>query len=237
MIKNKFIIIFFIFLSNSLHANLKIELKNLEIEKVHYQQNPWDFVDNLLITYPSKEFSTLELIPKLIAFTPYIAALTYVLYPMIKGDRIKEEEAGALAFIGIIVVPFIYLGYKGINSLIHNTIIKNKIIKVLKWFFENYNKDAQNNSNINLRDFIPTELQKTFDDMFDQYNKNGVPYLKTNLINIALKIREQIIYEIKKEKYNKYIIMESGYQSSLTSIYYTLWWDFIKNIFTKSPVI
>ncbi len=240
MLKSKIKIIFVTLLlanANSIYANLNSELNYLKMEKIHYQQNPWDFVDNLLIQYPSKEFSTLELIPKLIAFTPYIAALTYIFYPKIKGGRINEEEAGGLAFIGIIVVPFVYLLYKGMNKIVHNTVLKNKIVNILKWFFENYNKNPENNLHINLRNFMPEELCVTFDDMFDQYNKYGENYLNTNAIDIALKIREKVIYEIKKEKYNKYIINDSSYQSSLTSIYFTLWWDFVKNIFTKSPVI
>ncbi len=198
MYKKKFVkIILFFFITYSNLLNCKNVTKNAEIslaESSYFEENKWDFIDNLVIRYPNQVQFDYGYISLFISF--FIGAFS--------GKIVFDAGNHKNLFAAIIVAILSgYITKKITQKLITNNSYNNKIFKVLKWFMSNYNPDLNVNSKKNFKKFIPQELQNTFDNMYLEYIRFGDKYLKDIGIEIIYEIRKKIMYEIKVEEYRK----------------------------------
>lgn len=161
-------------------------------EKTYFKTHQWDFMEKISIEYPNDQSSIYNCIPKITAFSLFFSLLF---------TDLNDETFSGFLFISLLTFAIYKLSDKFINKYFKNLIEKDKIFKVLKWFFKNYNPDINLNPNNNLKQFVPKELFDTFDNIFFEYKKLGNKFLRKNAINIIYEIQNRIKYDIKKEKY------------------------------------
>ncbi len=200
---------------NNINLSSAITLKNSknqysEAEKIHYENNKWDFMDKVFVTYVHNQPSKYDKYPFIAAVIsgaiPTIISFLYAIKEN-SGQYRRKDTFREIVFWGI------FLGLSSaacsatvVDLAFYSTAYYDKLKQVFSWFIKNYNPDINANMQINLKKFVPEELHKMFDAMYTEYNRLGDEYLTEQNLYLLHELSNKIVYEIKNEKYKKYYV-------------------------------
>jgi len=231
MLKNKLnLILLLIFIcSNNLNAYNKAKIKNIkntniyfviapkmtnyqysDAEKIHYENNKWDFMDKVFVTYVHDQKSKYDKYPFIAAAIsgaiPTIISFLYAIKENSNQYR-RKDTFGEIVFWGIFLGLISATCSATITDLaFYSTAYYDKLKQVFSWFIKNYDPDLNAITQINFKKFVPNELHEMFDAMYTGYKELGDQYLTKQNLYLLYELSNKIVYEIKNEKYKKYYL-------------------------------
>ena len=169
-------------------------------EQEYYKGHKWDFMEKVFVNDVCKMRTHYDKYPWMVVLLPEIA-LFYTLFfsHLVNGDKF-ETKLGCFLSINVFFVYPIILGYLFTKNVCLPKKIKTNLLKQLEYFLQNYSADKDAKLDVNFRNLLPEEYLSVFDAMHEDYVKNGKTFFE-NFLDVLYKIREQIFYEIKSEKY------------------------------------
>lgn len=165
----------------------------------------WDYLENILNNRLNEVNS--EINNNINKTSVSLGIATFFLINFLGMSEIKQlKNVEKLLVEAGILVAGTFVG--GMTKLILNAIFENKIkdeklVNVIEMFLQKYDPNINPSSNeINYKKLIPQELHKTFDLLHQEYKESGKISLQQNSLDIIKSILDEIIYKVKKTKYD-----------------------------------
>ncbi len=192
-------------------------------QQTYYEEGrEWEYLEQILISKIDEIVSKTNTSVTRVAMGTFILLEILLNYSIFNSNNREKPidlffiETSFLLISGGTALLAKFIG----NSIYNNKIQTERITSTLKMFFKQYNPEIKpENNKINYKKFIPQELHKTFDSLYQNYIQYGESYLEKNSSDIISSIQDKIVYEIKNEKYGTLKELEISRQKSIRTLF------------------